>query len=369
MKKILVIDDAEFILESTSTLLRFEGYDVFTASDGIEGIELALTIKPDLILCDISMPKLDGYGVLEKVRSTPEIETSPFIFLTAFTEKSNMRAGMEKGADDFLVKPYTRDELIAAIDAQWHKSKRVERQVIEKVEEVGRSVTSVLPHEFRTALNEIINTAKYMNNEAEQIQSPEIKEFTNDIIFSSNRLLKITESFLLYVQIDSFSTNPTKRKQLRSFSTIEPAVIISDISSLKAANHERLDNLVISHLCQNITLQISSESFFRILDELLDNAFKFSPKGSPVTIESRCFDDKIEVIITDEGRGMTNDQISNISALSQFERTFYEQQGVGLGLTIAKKLVELHDGEFKIKSTIGRGTKVIFTLYADKFEY
>ena len=104
MKTILVIDDAEFILESASTLLMFEGYKVFTASDGVEGVEIAMKEKPDLILCDISMPKLDGYGVLDQLRANPSTATIPFIFLTAFTEKSNMRTGMEKGADDFLIK-------------------------------------------------------------------------------------------------------------------------------------------------------------------------------------------------------------------------------------------------------------------------
>lgn len=123
MKKILVIDDAEFILESTSTLLSFEGYEVITASDGEEGVAAALDKRPDLILCDIQMPRLDGYGVIEKIRSTDHTQSIPFIFLTAYTEKQNMRMGMEKGADDFLVKPFTRDELLAAIDSQWKKYK------------------------------------------------------------------------------------------------------------------------------------------------------------------------------------------------------------------------------------------------------
>lgn len=86
MKKILVIDDAEFILESTSTLLSFEGYEVVTASDGVEGVAAAKEHKPDLILCDISMPNLDGYGVIEQVRSNKDTVSTPFIFLTAFTE-------------------------------------------------------------------------------------------------------------------------------------------------------------------------------------------------------------------------------------------------------------------------------------------
>lgn len=364
-KKILIVDDADFILDSTSTLLKFEGYQVLTAEDGVKGLELAFESKPDLILCDISMPKLDGYGVLDKIRSNEETETTPFIFLTAFTEKSNMRAAMERGADDFLVKPYSRDELIAAINAQWHKHKRFERKIHEKVEEVGRSVTSALPHEFRTVLNEVIGSAKYMNSSYDSIVSDEIKELSEDIIQSANRLLKITENFLIYVRIEAFAANPIKRKQLRNSFADEPASLFVDVSTMKSVRHNRSTDLVINENAQGVTIQISVDSFFKIIDELLDNAFRFSAPESKVIVNSWIEADKVFFKITDHGRGMAHDQISRIAALTQFERTFFEQQGLGLGLIIAKKLIELHDGDFKITSTEGVGTTVTFSLHIE----
>ncbi len=362
MKKILVIDDAEFILESTSTLLKFEGYDVYTASDGEAGVKLATEIKPDLILCDISMPKLDGYGVLDKIRVLPETLVTPFIFLTAFTEKSNMRTGMEKGADDFLVKPYTRDELIAAIDAQWNKHSLFEKQVQEKVEEVGRNVTYALPHEFRTVLNEVIGSSKYLNNTSDSVTPEEIKEISSDIIASANRLMKITENFLTYVRVESFVANPEKRKMLRNYRTEEPAAIVHDIASIKAEKYGRFDDIRIEGYPENISVEISTESFHKIIDELLDNAFRFSDKGSEVQVNSNIENDFLFIRIRDYGRGMNQSQIQGIAALAQFERTIYEQQGVGLGLVIAKRLTELHDGKFTIESEEGKGTTVIFSV-------
>ncbi len=362
MKKILVIDDAEFILESTSTLLRFEGYDVMTASDGEEGVKAAGEFRPDLILCDISMPKLDGYGVLDKIRNSPETSVTPFIFLTAFTEKSNMRTGMEKGADDFLVKPYTRDELIAAIDAQWNKHQLFEKQVQEKVEEVGRNVTYALPHEFRTVLNEVIGSAKYLNNTADIVKPEEIKELSDDIIASANRLMKITENFLTYVRIESFVANPQKKMMLRSYRTEEPAAIVHDIASIKAEKYGRFQDVRIEGYPENISIEISTESFHKIIDELLDNAFRFSDKGSEVHVHTLIRNEFLFIKIHDHGRGMSKEQIQSIAALAQFERTIYEQQGVGLGLVIAKRLTELHDGQFSIESEDGMGTKVEFSL-------
>jgi two-component system, sensor histidine kinase and response regulator len=362
MKRILVIDDAEFILESTSTLLRFEGYEVFTASDGANGCEIAVNTLPDLILCDISMPGLDGYGVLEILRQHPLTATTPFIFLTAFTEKSNMRAGMEKGADDFIVKPYTRDELIAAIDAQWNKHSLIEKQVKEKVEEVGKSVTYALPHEFRTVLNEVINSAKYLNNAADSVEPQEIIELTNDIITSSNRLIKITENFLIYVRIQSMSSNINLKKQLRTYRIAEPSDVFEDMAITKAEKFNRIDDLVIGETVNMISLEASSENFHIIIDELLDNAFKFSNKETEVRIKSWKKNNFVYFYIQDNGRGMDKEQLKNISALAQFERNIYEQQGIGLGLIIAKKMVELHDGEFVIESKENTGTTIIFSF-------
>lgn len=361
-KKVLVVDDADFILESTSTLLKFEGYKVFTAPDGIKGVENAFENNPDLILCDISMPGLDGYGVLEKIRKTPQTARTPFIFLTAFTEKANMRQGMEMGADDFLVKPFTRDELVAAIDAQWKKHSIIEKQVQEKVEEVGRNVTYALPHEFRTVLNQVVGSAKYLQSNARTVSSEEIEELSEDIMSSSQRLLKITENFLIYVRIESFVSNPEKKRQLRSFRTDEPAAMISDIASLLSDQYKRPADLIVESDVEGIAIEISTESIHKIIHELVDNSFKFSEKETLVKLHMWLEDGMFYVRVSDNGRGMSKDQIANVGAYVQFERTIYEQQGVGLGLVIAKRLTELHDGTFKIESQEGEGTKITFSL-------
>ncbi|MFA6572200.1 MAG: response regulator [Bacteroidota bacterium] len=362
MKKILVIDDAEFILDSTSTLLKFEGYEVETASDGLIGVEKAFAFKPDLILCDISMPGLDGYGVLEKIRASELTATTPFLFLTAFSEKKNMRAGMEKGADDYIIKPYTRNEIVAAINAQISKHKLFAKKVQDKVDEVGRNVTYALPHEFRTVLNEVINCAKYLENSSETATQTEIKECSGDIISSSMRLLRITENFLFYVSIDAVAGNPERKEQLRTFQTQEPVAMAEDLASLIAYKYGRLEDYSFEGNANHIYTEIASESFHKIIDELTDNAFRFSEKGKKVKVSAWETNNFLHVKISDEGRGMSQSQISNIAALNQFKRAVYEQQGIGFGLIIAKRLVEIHDGEFIITSKEGSGTDIELTL-------
>lgn len=122
MKKILLIEDNADVRENTSEILDLAGYSVVTAPNGKVGVELAQKEKPDLIICDIMMPELDGYGVLHILSKKPETAGIPFIFLTAKTEKTDIRKGMNLGADDYLTKPFDDTDLMNAIEARLRKS-------------------------------------------------------------------------------------------------------------------------------------------------------------------------------------------------------------------------------------------------------
>jgi DNA-binding response OmpR family regulator len=122
MTSILVIDDNQDIRENTAEILDLAGYKTFMADNGKKGIEIALKEKPSIIICDIMMPELDGYGVLHLVRKIEEIQNTPFIFLTAKTERADFRKGMEMGADDYIMKPFEDVELLNAVETRIRKS-------------------------------------------------------------------------------------------------------------------------------------------------------------------------------------------------------------------------------------------------------
>lgn len=122
MKKILLIEDNTEVRENTSEILELAQYHVVTAPNGKVGVELAQKEKPDLIICDIMMPELDGYGVLHILSKRPETARIPFIFLTAKTEKTDIRKGMTLGADDYLTKPFDDTDLLNAIETRLKKS-------------------------------------------------------------------------------------------------------------------------------------------------------------------------------------------------------------------------------------------------------
>ena len=123
MISILVIDDNADIRDNTAEMLELAGYNVLTAENGERGVDLALKEKPDMIICDIRLPELDGYDVLLLLRQHPVAKKIPFIFLTAKTERSDFRKGMDLGADDYITKPFDEDELLSAVEVRLKKAK------------------------------------------------------------------------------------------------------------------------------------------------------------------------------------------------------------------------------------------------------
>lgn len=123
-KKVLIIEDNDDIRESTAEVLDLAGYETFTAKHGKLGVEMALNHLPDVILCDIMMPELDGYGVLYLLNKNQKTANIPFIFITAKTERADMRKGMEMGADDYLTKPFDDIELFKAIESRFKKKQQ-----------------------------------------------------------------------------------------------------------------------------------------------------------------------------------------------------------------------------------------------------
>src|ERR1022692_1163447 len=121
MKTILIIEDNEDIRENVAEILMLSNYKVLMAVNGKEGIESAQKNKPDLIICDIMMPGVDGYGVLHVLHKDPDTQNIPFIFLTSKSERSDFRSAMEMGADDYITKPFAGNELLNAVESRFRK--------------------------------------------------------------------------------------------------------------------------------------------------------------------------------------------------------------------------------------------------------
>jgi diguanylate cyclase (GGDEF)-like protein len=152
MATILVIEDVESLREEIMESLSYEGFDVLGAENGVIGVQIANTYLPNLIICDIAMPELDGYGTLMALRQEPTTSMIPFIFLTAMTEKADMRQAMQLGADDYLTKPFTSEELLGAIASRLQKYNSVREHYYDEIKAVGERFEYLSSHDGLTQL-------------------------------------------------------------------------------------------------------------------------------------------------------------------------------------------------------------------------
>lgn len=161
MKKILLIEDNKDIRENMAEILELAGYDVVAAENGKSGISSALNDKPDLILCDIMMPVLDGYGVLHMLQKNAQLQTIPFIFLTAKSEQMEVRKGMGMGADDYITKPFDTTEVLNSIEARLHKAELLKRPLSSDLQGVNELISISTGEDYLLELKEGRNTNRY----------------------------------------------------------------------------------------------------------------------------------------------------------------------------------------------------------------
>ena len=347
MKRILVIEDDAAVRTLILDTIRMKGWESIPAADGEAGLRLAEQELPDLILCDIQMPKMDGYAVLHAIRENKSTAALPFIFLSGLGEKPKVRKGMESGADDYIVKPFTVQELIAAIDARFQKQAAFEETAESRLNELRESLTFALPHELVTPLNTILGFSSLLL-ESPDISREELKEYASLMHQSGERLKDLIEKFLVYAQVEltagsaDFHQAPQRAPHLT-------AETISAAAHRVSRRRKRPDDLRLS--LAPIEHRISASHLERIVLELVENAFKFSEQGTPVEVRSFEADGKFKIKIINQGRGFSPEQIQRVGAHIQFDRRLHEQQGSGLGLSIARRLTDLYSGDLEIQSS------------------
>ncbi len=358
MTTILVIEDELDVREIILDILYEENYSVHGAENGRVGIDKVEKILPDLIICDVMMPEIDGYEFLKYLRKNSKTATIPFIFLTAKATRYDFRQGMNLGADDYLTKPFTREELLNTVLSQIEKQAIAEQKTQEKLEELRGNITLSLPHQLRTPLNGIMGLSQLLIDDFQEMDVDEVQESLLDIHTSAKRLYKLVSNFLLYADLEILDHRPERLQSLVVGTVTHPNQIIQYIIKQLLDSYPKRKADINLELAPNSDLSLSEEIFKKILEELLDNALKFSKVGTPIKIETKGDDFSYYLNITDRGQGMTAEKIANLGIYQKFDRSRYEQQGLGLGLIIVQRLIKLQGGELKINSIPKQGTVI-----------
>lgn len=359
-KIILIVDDDLGIRDSVDEILTLSGYTSLMAADGVEAPELLASHKPDLIISDIMMPRMDGYAFFEALKNIREWSTIPFIFLTARGEKMDIRRGYQMGADRYLVKPFELEDLLIAVETRLERAAELERAIEEDINQMKQQLLNVFGHELRTPLSLLHGYSKIL----EQSQDALDKKATDEIFLvmqqSVDRLVKLSEDLMLMVYLDSGVASVALE------SGNEPIHIKHILENLilgMSGDAERRNINVELDMDDELTVVGHSPYLSDLFKRILENAIKFGRPGGSVQIEANSLPEEIQVTIQDDGIGIAPEKMALLFKLfQQIDRESMEQQGLGLGLAIAARLTEFHGGRISAESELGQGSRFIVHL-------
>ncbi|MEO6906764.1 MAG: hybrid sensor histidine kinase/response regulator [Abditibacteriaceae bacterium] len=368
--QVLVVDDIEANRKVLFYRLEEQGHAVVMARNGIEALEKMQSQSFDLVLLDIMMPEMDGYAVLERLKSDKVLQHVPVVVISALDEMDSVVRCIEMGAEDYLSKPFNPALLKARVSACLDKKHSHDREIhlfeqlqenfsrLEELENWRDDLTHMIIHDLRTPLTSVMMGMQTL--EVVGDINDEQKEVLDMAVSGGETLLNMINDLLDIEKINSGSL------QL-DYSTF-------DIADLVASSVDQVNSLLKD---KNLKLvqQVMEDSFLMTGDEsklrrtvvnLLGNAIKFTPKGGTVTIEVRR-DQKaheLHVSISDTGEGIPAQWLTRI--FDKFGQVQSRKGGrmasTGLGLTFCKAAVEAHGGEIGVESELGKGSTFYFTI-------
>ncbi len=367
---ILIVDDDPNNFDVIETLLGDRDYELHYAASGKNAIAVLDLCQPDLILLDVMMPEIDGIEVCKRIKASPKWHTVPIIMVTALNAKSDLANCLNAGADDFLSKPINSVELRARVNSMLRIKQQYDNiQTLSNIQsntinilestlnELRGTLAAKMSHELNTPLNGIIGTIDLLMADLENMDFSEIREILGWADESAHRLECLTRKFLTYLDLE---VSPKHQRDFKTAHTKFGKDMIESKLRIEASRVHRENDLVLD--LEEAEIAIADTYLLIILDELFDNAVKFSTLRSIIKVKSRVVGNVFHLSVQDFGRGMNDEQINQVGAFIQFDRKNYEQQGVGLGLKIVKKIVELARGQFSITSIYQEQTTVNISL-------
>lgn len=364
MTTILVIEDENDLRSNIVKILRYEGYEVYDSADGFEGLQATRQHNPDLIICDVMMPGMDGFEVLSRMRDDPDMTLTPFIFLTAKAEKADMRQGMTLGADDYLTKPFTRDELLDAITARLERAQVVMALREDLLKEAKSQFSEIISHEMRTPLTSISLANDLIMDGLESMSGEELRGLLEIINHGSIRLKHLVQQTSILTEFEAGILNEKSiREQAALIQLWQVAIEAIETGRAFAFRHKETEVIPVSDGDPSGLVLCSLRLMNHALGEIIANAINFSPEGAPVELTEQVEDDWVRVRVRDYGMGIPPDRLNEaLELFKQIDRNQKEQQGIGLGLPLVKRIVEAHGGNLTVYSATGKGTEVIISL-------
>jgi DNA-binding response OmpR family regulator len=351
--KILIADDEPGIRDSVALILELNGHEVLAAADGKEALRL-LAERPELVFCDVDMPEMNGFEVLERARAMPEGQAVPFIFLTGRTEREHLRRGMELGADDYITKPFGEDELIRAIEARMRRQRTVRERIDALVAEQRHAATAAWSHELLTPLVGVLGGVELIETEAERLSPAELREIVAMVRAGAERQERLSRKLIAYFGLLAADGREVATAETDLGGLVEAAAV--EVGE----REKRRDDLVCR--CAPALAVVDGAGVALAVRELVENACKFSPRGTRIEVAGRADGKRYRVTVDDAGCGMTAEERAQVAPFVQFGREQREQQGLGLGLAIVRLAALRAGGELRLAASPAGGTRAEIDL-------
>lgn len=357
MSSILVIEDEDAVRENILELLSQEGYEVVGTPDGEAGIRRVSDVPPDLIICDILMPGIDGYGVLTKISQNPRLNHIPFLFLTARVNREDMRRGMDLGADDYITKPYTRAELLKAVEIRLGKQKKRVILAQEKLNDLRSQITSSLPKDLIAPLSILLRSTDHLDDQVDILVAAEVRRVAKDIHRTAQNLFQLVQNHLLSADLELAANDPNRLKDFEPVDGMEGDLVVQEIAREVARQGDRENDLSI-HM-EPGKIRIYEEYFSKIIEELTRFSFQRSLKGSPIQIfgKRRAEKQSYDFKVVDFGPVLTAEQLAVLSSARSYSRKEYEALGIEIGMILVKQLVNIFHGSLQVTTRSDLGTQ------------
>lgn len=362
--RVLIVDDVPENIQILVHLLNEKGLKVNYAESGIKALKAIKNNIPDLILLDVSMPGMDGFEVCEKLKKDPLTADIPVIFLTAKVDQEDVINGLEKGAVDYVTKPFNSNELISRIFTHLelkHNRDLITRQneELSKLNEVKNQLFSVISHDMKNLFNNILFGTESLEKEIEYFQKGEIVQMASVIHDSARRAFSLLQNLLDWSrsQMQSISYSPV---------SAEIVMLVNQSVALFRPTIQKKDITIDVHSHgESFQAFADLEMVKAVLRNLLSNAIKYSHAGDTIDVTVTEKRDTILVEISDHGVGMSPEQVKKLKQINQpFQSTpgTQNERGSGLGMVLIRDFVEKNKGDFDFESTQGEGSKFWFTL-------
>lgn len=366
---ILIVDD----LADNRKLLRYDLRDelkhtkIDEAANGTEALELLTKNSYMVVICDIMMPGMDGFEVLQRARTIPRSSNTPFLFLSAIRRQDAVKRGLQLGAVDYITKPYNIDELVQKVrtlaqmkllqDDLMTANKRLQRHNDEK-----NRMMKVVSHDLRSPLSGIRGLAKILAKPDVASDAETVAEYAEIISSTADSLYRLVSDLLSVANIENSTHLALSCREFSLQSMVE-----SCCDSFHVLAHDKKIRLEID--VSDTHIVADEPKLLQVMNNLLSNAIKFTPEGGKIIIRAHSDDNETHIEVTDTGIGIPQDVVETLFDFTGSHRRVgtNNEESFGLGMPIIKSYVELHGGEISVQSIEGEGTTFTIRIPRQSF--